>query len=75
MENFKAEIQLPTGKNIDVTPKNGMPIVRGLLEETNYAPELVTSLWIKARLPDGKIIQIILPTVDEFQPVIEILDK
>ena len=75
MKDFKAKIQIPSGESIDVTPQNGMPIVRGLLEGTDYVPELVTSLWFEAKSSDGRIVKIILPTIDGLEPVVDILEK
>ena len=75
MSNFTIEIQIPSGKLIDVTPNNAMPIIRGLLDGTEYIPELVTSLSIKAKTPEGKKVEILLSPVDGFQPIIDISDK
>jgi hypothetical protein len=71
MSNFKVEIQIPSGKLIDVTPNNGMSIIKGLLDGTDYVPELVTTRYLTAKTTDGKTIQILLSPVDGFQPIVE----
>ncbi len=71
MDNFKVEISIPSGELIDVTPNNGMSIIKGLLEGTDYVPELVTTLYLTAKTTDGKTIQILLSPVDGFQPIVE----
>ncbi|HQU84007.1 MAG TPA: hypothetical protein PKY59_12810 [Pyrinomonadaceae bacterium] len=75
MSNLKIEIQIPSGASIDVTPTNAMPIIRGLLDGTEYIPELVTNLRLTIKTNENKTIQLFLSPVDGFEPVIETLDS
>lgn len=70
MSNFKVEIQIPSGALIDVTPTNAMPLIRGLLNESDYIPELVTNLRLTVKTDENKTVQIFLSPVDEFEPVV-----
>ena len=75
MSNFKIEIQIPSGALIDVTPTNAMPIIRGLLEGTDFVSELVTTLQITVKTENNQTFQILLSPVDGFEPIIETVNS